>query len=88
MDYIKQYWKHDGKYHALIRTNCYCHTVNHVLDMVEIALEDYELGNIKTRDISIVTYGGDRIKHIMGIEFPIDKPVDGYKEIHQPECTL
>jgi hypothetical protein len=55
--------------------------------MFDIVCKDYSPKEVNTKDVSIVTYGGDRIKGITGIEFPIDKPATDYEEIHQPEVT-
>ena len=56
------------------------------IKMMWIELEKDYL--VKAEDINIVVYGGDRIKGIMGLEFPIDKPTKNYTEIYRPEYLL
>lgn len=86
MEIIKEYWEHDGSYHALIRTNTYCKTLAHVQKILAEIKKDYK--DINPEYIDVVVYGGDRIKGIMGLEFPIKKPALNYKEIHRPEYLL
>lgn len=87
MKIIKEYWVHDGKYHASIRTNTYCKNLAFVLGLYAKICRDYP--EVAAVNVSIVVYdGGDRIKGVMGLEFPIKKPTKNYVKIHQPEYLL
>ena len=88
MKYIKEYWLHDGKFFALIRTAAYCHTLKHFMDMFDEICKDYPPEEVNTDNINVTHYGGDRIKGTYGLEFPIVVPNSNYTKISKPEWTL
>jgi len=49
-------------------------------------MHDYP--GLKPEEINVVIYGGERIKHVLGIEFLTTYHTQDYDVIHQPELTL
>ena len=85
MEYKKEYWKYDGKYWGSIRTRTYNDSLIYILDIWEIIKKDYP--DARPESVKVVEYGGDSIRGQRGLEFPINKPIKGYTEIHEPEVT-
>ena len=54
-----------------IRTDSYAHTFSHFVRLVGAASLDFP--ELCGDDIEIVTYGGDRIRRICGIEFRVPR---------------
>jgi hypothetical protein len=84
---IKQY--HEGSRTVVLRTGSYGSILKRFDDLFTEAQKDFP--SLKRDDVEIKQYGGDRIKHIFGIEFTAPKEVtvpDSYERIHQLELTL
>lgn len=73
---------------CIIRCNDYGSSLQHFLDLYQIALADYP--ELKLEEVSIVKYGGDRFKRTFGIEFSTNDTTapTGWIEIHEVHLTL
>lgn len=84
--FIKQQVTSISVRRALIRGNHYHDGLNWILEMFEEAKRD--IPTLTHGDISVVKYGGDTIKGIIGIEFSIDISILGYETIARMPLTL
>ena len=80
MQIYKIFWRINDKCYAAIRTNVYNKSAAHFMMMLSIAITDYSYLTFQYDDIEIRIYEGDRAKGLMGIEFEIREPVEGYVE--------
>ena len=64
----------------------YSHSLAWLNSLVSEAMHDYP--GLKPEEINVVIYGGERIKHVLGIEFLTTYHTQDYDVIHQPELTL
>ncbi len=81
--------KEQTKKHCVIRTDTYGKTLDHLLDLYDLAKNDFP--EIEPKDITIVHYAGERYKRTYGLEFKKPdgaKVPDDYQNIQQLELTL
>jgi hypothetical protein len=74
---------------CVIRTNYYGSSLQKFLDFFSEAKKDFP--SLTPEQVEIKHYGGDRIKHIFGLEFQVPSEVtisESYKRIPRLEFTL
>jgi hypothetical protein len=78
---IKTYATSEGESRISFRTDDYSKKVSKFDRLIEEAQKDFP--GLKREDIDYIVYGGDRIKRIPGIEFPLPSGVEIPKDYRQ-----